>query len=259
MPVAVPPMIAVTACRQAPNDHPLHKVSEKYITCLPDDALPVLVPALGERIDVAALVRRVDGLLLTGSPSNVEPRHYGGPASVEGTAHDPARDATTLPLIRAAVAEGVPLFAICRGIQELNVALGGTLHQRVHELDDRLDHRSRKDVDFDRKYRPAHPVEIRPGGLLERLLGRSTVLVNSLHAQAIDRPADGLFLEAVAPDGIVEAVSIPGAPAFALGVQWHPEWPPGGNPASEALFAAFAEACRARAAARIGGFARAAE
>ncbi len=246
------PLIGVPACVKLIDDHPFHAVGEKYLTAVVDGArgVPLVVPALADRQDVADLVARRDGLLVTGSLSNVEPRHYGGPPSAEGTLHDPQRDATTLPLIRAAIEDGLPVLAICRGIQELNVALGGTLHQRVHELPGRLDHRAPTGVPREEKYRPAHPVRLTPGGLLARLAGAEEVMVNSLHAQAIDRPADGLEIEAVAPDGTIEAVRVPAAKAFAVGVQWHPEWRVTENPFYLALFEAFGKACAERAAAR---------
>ncbi|MBU2089675.1 MAG: gamma-glutamyl-gamma-aminobutyrate hydrolase family protein [Alphaproteobacteria bacterium] len=247
------PLIGVTACRKQPGDHPLHSVSEKYITCVSDAAggLPVLIPALAGRLDLPTLVERLDGLMLTGSPSNVEPHHYGRPDLDAGDDCDAGRDSTTLPLIRAAIAAGVPVFGICRGIQELNVALGGSLHQKIQEIPGKFDHRMRRDVDFDAKYRPAHPIAITPGGVLHGLLGVESALVNSLHAQGIDRLAPGLTVEAVAPDGIVESVSVTEAKAFALAVQWHPEWPNLEEPVSKALFAGFGAACRARAAARL--------
>lgn len=243
------PLIGVTCCREESGDHPRHHVGEKYVACVPQamGGIPVVVPSLGDAVDPAALVARLDGLLVTGSPSNVEPHHYEGEPSVPGTLHDPSRDATTLPLIRAAVAAGLPLMCICRGIQELNVALGGTLHQRVQELPGRIDHRSRKDVDFDAKYADAHAVTLTPGGALHELLGAARVNINSLHAQAIDRVAPGLRVEAVADDGTIEAVSLPGARGFVLAVQWHPEWPDPCRPVSRELFAAFARAARERA------------
>jgi putative glutamine amidotransferase len=172
--------------------------------------------------------------------------------SRDGTAHDSARDAKTLPLIRHAVDHAVPLFAICRGLQEVNVAMGGSLHQLVHEVEGRRDHRSPKSSDPDVNYAPAHAIEIMEGGLLDRLLRRRRIMVNSLHAQGVDRLAPGARLEAVADDGQVEAFSLPDAPAFALALQWHPEHRALGNPASMKLFDAFAAACRARAAARLG-------
>ena len=198
------------------------------------------------------LLDSLDGILLSGSPSNVEPHHYGGADSRPGTAHDPARDATTLPLIRHSIARGVPLFAICRGLQEVNVALGGTLHQLVHEVPGRRDHRSRRSGDLDINYGPAHDVQVVPGGLLERLVGSRRLTVNSLHQQGVDRLAPGTRLEAVADDGQIEAFSVPDAPGFVLAVQWHPEYKALENPVSTKLLDAFAAACRGRAIARLG-------
>src|SRR5258707_15568865 len=193
-----------------------------------------------------------EGLWLRGSPAMVERSYYGGPPSREGTLHDPARDATTLPLIREAVRRDLPVLAICRGIQELNVALGGTLHQRVHEVAGRLNHRSRRHSP-DGPYGPAHSVVLTKGGLLASFAGVDEVMVNSLHSQGIDRPAPGLRVEAMAPDGQIEAVSVPDA-RFVVGVQWHPEHKALDNPFSRALFLAFARACRS---ARTGAVAAA--
>lgn len=241
------PLIGVTSCATHDGDHAFHSVGEKYLACIPSAVrgVPVALPALGEAMDPATLVARLDGLLVTGSPSNVEPARYEGEASAPGTLHDPKRDATTLPLIRAAVDAGLPLFAICRGIQELNVALGGTLHQRVQELPGRSDHRSRKDVAFDERYGPAHDVLLAQGGVLRRLYGAERLTVNSLHAQGIDRLAPGLVVEATAEDSTIEAVSLPGARGFVLAVQWHPEWPDPLAAVSRPLFEAFAQAVHA--------------
>jgi putative glutamine amidotransferase len=230
-----------------------HQVGDKYVDSVIDGAggLPLLIPALGPRLDFDALLAELDGLMITGSPSNVEPHHYGGPAPRPDSPRDPARDATTLPLIRRALDLAVPLFAICRGLQELNVALGGTLHQEVHELPGRADHRSDKTVPPAERYAPVHPVRLVSDGTLQRLLeGASTIQVNSLHAQGIDRLAERLRVEAMAPDGTVEAVSVKDARGFALAVQWHPEWRVLENPTSRRLFAAFGAACRARQRAR---------
>lgn len=243
------PLIGISACTQIGDQGSLnYKVAEKYVTAVTigASAIPLIIPPLGDATDVDGLLDRLDGLFLTGSPSNVEPHLYDGEASREGTAHDPARDATTLPLIHHAIERGVPIFAVCRGHQELNVACGGTLHQHLHELDGKRDHRMRRDLPPDARYDRAHPVEIRPAGILERLVdGSGPVIVNSLHSQAIDRLGEGLFVEAVSDDGVIEAVSLPGAKAFTLGVQWHPEhrtalqWP-----LSQAMFRAFGEAAR---------------
>jgi putative glutamine amidotransferase len=249
-----PPLIGVPACLSLDEGFGFHRVGDKYVTGVLDGAggLPLLIPALGPRLDLGALLAALDGLMITGSRSNVEPHHYDGPPARADSPRDPARDATTLPLIRAALARAVPLLAICRGIQELNVALGGTLHQEVHELPGRLDHRSNKAVPAHERYEAAHHIGLTPGGLLQALLGGAAEIeVNSLHGQAIDRLAPGLAVEAIAQDGTIEAVSVTGAPAFALGVQWHPEWRVLDNPVSSRLFAAFGAACRARQATRV--------
>ncbi len=241
------PFIGIPCCLRTINERLFHTVSERYPNAIIDVAgcLPIVIPAIGPKIDCGALLDGLDGLLLTGSPSNVEPTHYGGPPSREGTLHDPDRDATTLPLIREAVRRDLPILAICRGIQELNVALGGTLYQRIFEMPGRFNHRRRKGpMTLDERYGPAHSVALAPEGLLARLAGAAEIMVNSLHGQGIDRPAPDLVVEAVAPDGQIEGVSLPGA-RFVVGVQWHPEYKPLENPFSQALFAAFAQACHA--------------
>jgi putative glutamine amidotransferase len=256
------PLVGISAClKENGRGGWHHSAGDKYIQAAIHavGALPVLIPAIGpefaeEAAMTAALDRLLDGLdgvLLTGSPSNVEPHHYDGERSRPGTPHDPARDATTLPLIRHSIDRGVPLIAICRGLQEVNVALGGTLHQLVHEVEGRRDHRSPKGPDADTNYAPAHDVDIAAGGLLHRLLGLRRVTVNSLHAQGVDQLAPRARIEAIADDGQIEAFSVPDAPSFALALQWHPEHRVLENPVSLKLFGAFAAACRSRAAARL--------
>jgi putative glutamine amidotransferase len=229
--------------------HPFHAVGDKYVRAVLDaaDGLPLLIPALAEELRLDELVERLDGLVFTGSPSNVEPHHYEGAASEPGTLHDPARDATTLPLIRKAVQAGVPVFGICRGFQEINVAFGGSLHQRVHEVPGHIDHRDDRSQPLEVQYGPAHEVILQPGGLLQSLAGAERMRVNSLHGQGIERLGEGLAVEARAPDGLIEAFRVEGAARFALAVQWHPEWKVMDSPFSRALFSAFGAACRARA------------
>lgn len=241
------PFIGIPCCVRTIHERPFHTASERYSDAIIEAAgcMPVLIPAIGAKTDCAALLDRLDGLLLTGSPSNVEPDHYGGPPSREGTLHDPDRDATTLPLIREAVRRDMPILAICRGIQELNVALGGTLHQRIFEMPGRFNHRRRRhNMTVDERYAPAHSVALTPDGSLARLAGAIEIMVNSLHGQGIDQPAPELLVEAVAPDGQIEGVSLPGA-RFVVGVQWHPEYKATENPFSRALFGAFSQACHA--------------
>src|SRR5271169_11342 len=243
------PLIGIPADRRLYGKHYFHMVGEKYIEAIAQgaNAVPVLVPALGTEIDLASLLEACDGLLLTGSASNVEPQHYGGPDSAPGTLHDPNRDATTLPLIPRAIAAGLPVLAICRGFQEMNVAYGGTLYQRLHEVPGYLDHREDESTPLDVQYGPAHEVLLEPGGTLRKIAGRDRLQVNSLHWQGIQSLGKDLAVEARAPDGVIEAFRVADAPNFALSVQWHPEWQFEKNRFSRALFAAFSEASRERA------------
>lgn len=241
------PLIGVSACTRQIGHHGFHIAGDKYLRAAAIAGMPVIIPALGDLIDRRALLESLDGLLLTGSPSNVEPHHYQGPATEPGMPHDPPRDALTLPLIREAVDAGVPVFGICRGFQEMNVAFGGSLHQKVHEVGRYQDHRERPDDPVDLQYGLSHKLHVQPGGLLERLGLPETIEVNSVHGQGVDRLGAGLRVEALAPDGLIEAFSVASASGFALGVQWHPEWKVHEHPAYLALFEGFAEACRARA------------
>ena len=229
--------------------HPFHMVGEKYARAVLDAAAaaPLLIPSLADELGFDELLQRLDGLLFTGSPSNVEPHRYEGAPSAPGTLHDPARDATTLPLIRKAVRAGVPVFGICRGFQEMNVAFGGTLHQRLHEVPGHLDHRDDETQPLEVQYGPAHDVTLEPGGVLRALAVSDRIQVNSLHNQGIDRLGPELAVEARAPDGVIEAFRVRDAQRFALAVQWHPEWKVMSNPFSRALFAAFGQASRERA------------
>lgn len=248
------PLIGIPACRRELPPHHFHVAGEKYITAVAEAAggVPVLVPALGAELDIDGLLERLDGLLLTGSPSNVEPHRYGGPPSDPGTVHDRHRDATTLPLIEAALGAGLPLFAICRGCQEVNVVFGGSLHQKVHEVAGLMDHREDPAQPLDVQYGPAHEVTFSPGGLLERLTGQRSATVNSAHGQGIERLGHGLVVEASTEDGLIEAFRVADAPAFNLAVQWHPEYKAVHNAFSSVLFGAFGDACRERARERKG-------
>ncbi len=246
------PIVGVPCDRRVVGDYYWHLVREEYLRAVIDgaDCAPVLIPAFGDLYDFEDLIGRFDGLLLTGSLSNVEPRHYQGPQSDTGTAHDAARDSTTLPLIPAAIANGVPVFGICRGFQEMNVALGGTLHQKLHEIDGFADHRADESGGVQKRFDLVHDVELERGGLLQQLIGSERVRVNSLHGQGVERLAPNVVVEARAPDGVIEAFRVSGARSFALAVQWHPEWQVMTNPASQAMFKAFGEAARQRASER---------
>jgi putative glutamine amidotransferase len=220
-------------------------VGDKYVRAIAEaaDAIPLIVPAVGAGVDLQAILRRIDGLLFTGSPSNIEPRHYAGDSSASDTLEDPFRDATTLALLPLAVEDGMPVLGICRGFQEMNVAFGGSLLQAVHDQLGYLDHREDLSASLEEQYAPAHDVVLEPGGLLRRLAGCERIRVNSLHRQGIDRLAPSLEVEARSPDGLIEAVRVRDASGFALAVQWHPEWQAQHNDFSRALFAEFRAAC----------------
>jgi putative glutamine amidotransferase len=227
--------------------HPFHMVGEKYIDAVRDgsNALPLLIPVLEPPLAPEDILEAVDGLLFTGSPSNVAPLLYGGTGPREGVLQDEHRDGTAIPLLRAAIAMGKPTLCICRGFQELNVALGGTLYQHIQEVAGRHDHREDPNAPLDVQYGPAHEVTVEPGGVLAGIVRERTFQVNSLHSQGIDRLAPSLRAEAIAPDGQIEAVSMPGAKGFLFGVQWHPEWKWADNSVSRAIYSAFGEALRA--------------
>ena len=212
--------------------------------------LPLLVPnADADEID--ALLDLADGVLLTGSPSNVHPASFGELVRDPSLPLDPARDAWVLPTIPKLLARGLPLLALCRGLQEVNIALGGSLHQALHAVPGLADHREPGDAPLDLEYAAAHAVTVQAGGVLERLGLAPGFRVNSLHGQGVNRLADGLRVEALAPDGVIEAFSVDAASGrggfggFALAVQWHPEWQAAGNPVSMRLLGAFGDACRA--------------
>jgi putative glutamine amidotransferase len=251
------PLIGISCCTKQFGvfGMPNHAASDTYIraTDLVVGGVPVLLPANGPMADIETLLDRLDGIILTGSRSNVQPSLYDGPPHAEGTPEDPNRDGITLPLIRAAVTRGVPLLAICRGFQELNVALGGSLHQRLQDVPGRIDHSTPMQPSAKVRQGKAHSVRVTPGGWLHRLAGASEIAVNSLHNQGIERLAPGLVTEGVAPDGTIEAVRVIAGPAgiapgFAVGVQWHPEydWPE--DALSRRIFQQFGDMVRAYAA-----------
>jgi putative glutamine amidotransferase len=244
----VKPLIGISCCVKGFGlfNTPNHAASDSYVrvTLGPVQGIPILLPAAGEAT-IPDILPRLDGLMFTGSRSNVAPTHYDGPAHAEGTPEDAQRDSTTLPLIRAAIAQGVPLLAICRGMQELNVALGGSLDQRIQDLDGRMDHSTPSDQPIPLvRTGKAHCVQLMEGSLLARLANTATVPVNSLHNQGVQRLADRLEPMGWAPDGTVEAVRVRDARGFAWGVQWHPEYDWERDAFSRSIFEAFGEACR---------------
>jgi putative glutamine amidotransferase len=246
------PVVLVPACNRMSGKHPFVMAGQKYVDAVRlAGCQPLVVPsALPEELD--ALIDLADGLLLTGSKSNVHPSRFGEGVHNPTLPLDEARDAWTLALIPKALARGLPFFAICRGLQETNVALGGSLHQAVQEVPGHMDHRDDDAAPAEVQYGLAHPIDIERGGLLWRVLGRERVEVNSLHGQGVNRLADGLRVEARAPDGVIEAFSKPDAPGFNLAVQWHPEWQAASNPVSMAMMRAFGEACAEYGARKAG-------
>jgi len=238
------PLVLVTGCNKQIGDHPFHVAGKKYVDAVRlAGCVPLIVPN-ADAIELEALLAIADGVFLTGSVSNVHPSNFREEVLDPSLPLDLARDAWTLPLVRHALHVGLPLFGVCRGTQETNVALGGSLHQALHQVDGKQDHRSDDDDPVDVQYGPAHEVFVAPGGVLAGLLGVEKFMVNSLHGQAVNRLAEGLRAEAVSPDGVVEAFSAFNARGFNLCVQWHPEWKAASNEISMRLLATFGEACR---------------
>ena len=237
------PSVGLVCDHRRVGKHPFHMAGEEYIAALRDGAgaLPLLIPALDPPLAPEDILASVDGLLFSGAASDVSPRLYGAGTPRKGVPLDERRDSTAVPLLQSAVEAGKPVLCICRGFQELNVALGGTLHREVHEVPGRFDHRE-KGTALEEQYAPAHPVTVAEGGLLARIVPRRSFEVNSLHGQGIAKLAPPLFADAAAPDGQIEAVSMPRAKGFLLGLQWHPEWRWAGNEISRAIFAAFGAA-----------------
>ncbi|MCB1381488.1 MAG: gamma-glutamyl-gamma-aminobutyrate hydrolase family protein [Notoacmeibacter sp.] len=246
------PLVATAADIRAFDNYTWHAAPDTYLTAAAEVAgvLPLIVPAIPAQVDAAALLDRVDGVLVTGSRTNVHPSLYGTEPTPSHEPYDRARDSVSLALIREAIARGLPLLAICRGLQELNVALGGTLATEIQEQEGIDDHRAPEGDHNDERFVIRHPVHVKAGSCLAGIVGAGDIQVNSLHRQAISKLAPGLAVEATAPDGTVEAVSVIGAKGFAVGVQWHPEYWAATDKPSGQIFRAFGDAVRAHAAAR---------
>ena len=228
------------------NGLPAHAIRDTYVRAVVEliKGVPLMVPAIVKDFDFADIAAQVDGILLTGSPSHVAPAVYGAQQVFDDKELDTARDATTLPLIRKAIEMDKPVMAICRGFQELNVAMGGTLHQRIHEIPGKNDHRGAKDKPLKVVYETqAHKVIAQKGGVFERLHLPAEFTVNSLHQQGVDRLGKGLYVEAISDDGIIEAVSVPNK-KFVVGTQWHPEGDWYLNKTSERILTAFGDILR---------------
>lgn len=240
------PLIAVPTDVKSFEKYVWHAAPQQYLEAAIDvaEVTPLLVPSFGAKVDVEAVLEGVDGLLVTGAASNVNPELYGVEQSSAFEPYDHARDATSLPLIRAAIDKGVPVLAICRGIQELNVALGGTLATEIQELEGRMDHRAPQSDSQAERFAIQHPIRIAPDSCLAEILKTDAVKVNSVHRQAIDKLAPVLAVEATAEDGTIEAVSVKNAKGFVVGVQWHPEYWVKSDAPSRKIFEAFGEAVR---------------
>jgi len=231
---------------------PFLVLGEKYARAITVCAQvqPVVFP-LADISQIPQLLSLVDGVMLTGSSSNVHPSHFGEPLADPSLPLDATRDALTLPLVTACVQAGIPLLGVCRGFQEINVAYGGTLQQAVHLGARQLDHREAKGASVEHAYATAHEVRIEPDSALARWAGGPTAMVNSLHGQGIGKLAPGLRAVAHAPDGLIEGIEVLGAKAFAYAVQWHPEWRCSENPFYSAILHAFGQACRDRHVSRL--------
>ena len=257
------PLVGISCCTKLFGTFgmPNHAASDTYIRATEQvvNAVPVLIPASRAACDIPTLLARLDGIILTGSRSNVQPSLYDGPPHAEGTPEDPARDDVTLPLIRAAIRNGTPLLAICRGMQELNVALGGSLHQRLQDLPGRMDHSTPMQANSRVRTGKAHAIAVVPGSWLHRVAGATTIAINSLHNQGMDRLAPGLVAEGTAPDGTVEAIRVATAPGFAVGVQWHPEYDWMTDTVSRTILSSFGDAVRAHAGSVTGAIGAAAD
>jgi putative glutamine amidotransferase len=207
--------------------------------------LPLVIPSDPRLVSVDELLATCDGFLLTGGRPNVHPSEYGENETPAHGDFDRCRDAITLPLIRACVERGQPFLGICRGFQEVNVAMGGTLHPEIRDLPGRMNHRMPPDGTLEEKFALRHMVRLTPGGVFARLFGADAVMTNTLHGQGIARPGARIVIEGTAPDGTPEAILVRDAPGFTLSVQWHPEYNAASDPVSRPLFAAFGDAVRA--------------
>ena len=247
------PLVGLPADTLERKGYVRHWAGDEYLRAVAEGAgaIPLVVPALPALIDLDGLLDRLDGIVLSGAASNVHPARYGEAPTGDHEPYDERRDDLSLALIRRVLERGMPLLAICRGCQELNVALGGSLEAEIQRTPGRLDHRAPPDQPNDVRYAPRHEVTLVEGGLLSRLLGQSRLTVNSLHRQAIARLGDGLVIEARATDGVPEAVTAPACPGFVLGTQWHPEWETARRPDALAIFSAFGDAVALYAAKRM--------
>lgn len=242
------PIVGVICDREIIGPHAYHIAGDKYLQSMigGSQCQPILIPALSSSLQIEQLLELVDGILLTGGYSMVDPLHYQDDAAETGTKLDTHRDNSSLPLIKSAIALSIPIMGICRGFQEMNVAFGGSLHQKLHEVGSFIEHREDKDQPLEQQYGTSHPIQLRENGKLSQLLGEQNIDVNSLHTQGINNLGTGLIIEAVAEDGLIEAFSVAAASNFAMAFQWHPEWQYHNNKYSKKIFAEFGNACATR-------------
>ena len=249
------PVVGVIGNAQLVNDrHNVQLVGQRNLRAVAEvaGALPLMFAGTPDITDIEALLGAVDGILLTGARANVHPTRFGVEPDPRHEPYDHDRDAMALALVEACVARGVPLFGICRGFQEMNVAFGGSLHPEIRDLPGRMNHRMPRlengevHPDPEVVFADRHEVRLEAEGFFAKLLGCEAIRVNSLHGQGILKPGERVVVEGVAEDGTIEAIRIADAPAFALGVQWHAEYDPQCNPINRALFEAFGAALRDR-------------
>lgn len=240
------PIVGIVIDERLIDKHPTYLVLAKYIEPLIKFArtTPILIPPICKASIIENYLSLIDGLLLTGSPSDIHPSNYGHEIKNPDSFFDNNRDETSFSLIRGAIRLGLPVLGICRGFQEINVALGGTLHQSIHRTPQYMDHREKKGESIDVQYGKQHSVTADPNGKLIKIVNRERWDVNSLHDQGIDILAPDLQIEARADDGLIEAVSLKSEDKFVLGAQWHFEWKTHSDPNSLAIFNAFGAACK---------------
>jgi putative glutamine amidotransferase len=243
------PVLGMICCKRSVGSEPAQAVMQRYLFgAAPHmEAIPLLIPSLPEIVDPWAVSTRIDGLMLTGSPSNVDPKHYGEEAPDPPGPFDPNRDTMAMALIQAMMQAGKPVFGICRGFQELNVAFGGTLRRDMADDHRDLKHHAPEDVPFDAMFEHRHAVRLEDGGALMRAIGTADIEVNSVHYQGVDQLGFDLKVEARAPDGVVEAFSTTARGAPVLAVQWHPEWKPEADANSQAVFKLMGDVLRGAA------------
>ena len=246
------PIVGILCDLEIIGPHPFHIAGNKYIQAVIEasNCLPILIPAIAQQTQFKQLLSTLDGVLLPGGYSMVDPKNYQNAPADQATKLDIPRDQTSFGLIREAISSGVPIFGICRGFQEMNVALGGSLHQKLHEVAGFHEHRENKDLPLEEQYADVHSIKLSTNGQLKDLMDAETIQVNSLHTQGVNQLANKLTIEATSEDGLCEAFSVDDAQTFAIAVQWHPEWQVMKNNKNHKLFEAFGKACKARQAVR---------